>query len=346
MSKLILISISVIPILAILLFFIEVVGPELIQSVMSSRSQFGIEENPQIISMNTSELPQDHFGTTESLLPEYRSEEGGKQELNPVGHEINFLPVEFLEKGYQLQKAVAIITNSKGNGTGFLISPSILLTNNHVISNPIDAMKSTFSFNFQTYPNESSGSTDIYTANTSIFHTSPQNEKDFTIIKLNGNPGSKWGYIQLPRDTFEEQLAFLRQYWGTPIHANIIQHPDGRLKEVALQDNILTNVSKAKGYLRYTTDTESGASGAPVFDNQWNLIALHHANGDKVTVSESPTIDGTRGFYIQKEITLNNEGILASAIVDDLLKHYDDSQEGIRILKELGIDMLVLQDEL
>ena len=67
----------------------------------------------------------------------------------------------------------------------------------------------------------------------SIFHTSPEGELDYTILKLNENPGKKWEYIPLPTDSFEDQIAFMTRYWGFPIHANIIQHPDGRMKEVS-----------------------------------------------------------------------------------------------------------------
>lgn len=56
---------------------------------------------------------------------------------------------------------------------------------------------------------------------------------------------------------------------------NIIQHPRGRLKELSLHDNKVTYVYDK--VIRYTTDTEPGSSGSPVFNNQWDLVALHHA---------------------------------------------------------------------
>jgi hypothetical protein len=43
---------------------------------------------------------------------------------------------------------------------------------------------------------------------------------------------------------------------------------------------------------------------------------------------------------IVKTLYLDNEGILASSIVKDLLQHYKRNPEDIKILKELGIDML------
>jgi hypothetical protein len=62
---------------------------------------------------------------------------------------------------------------------------------------------------------------------------------------------------------------------------NIVQHPDGRLKEVALRDN---QVTWQNGQLvHYRSDTEPGSSGAPVFNDIWELVALHHAAADDMS---------------------------------------------------------------
>ena len=57
---------------------------------------------------------------------------------------------------------------------------------------------------------------------------------------------------------------------------NIIQHPRGRYKEVALQDNRVVKVDNL--VVQYCCDTEPGSSGSPVFNNHWHLVALHHAS--------------------------------------------------------------------
>jgi V8-like Glu-specific endopeptidase len=54
--------------------------------------------------------------------------------------------------------------------------------------------------------------------------------------------------------------------------------------------------------VQYTTDTLPGSSGAPVFDWQWRLVALHHSGGD---LREPET--GEEHF--------RNEGILLRAIL-------------------------------
>lgn len=88
-------------------------------------------------------------------------------------------------------------------------------------------------------------------------------------ISLCISAGSRWGRLQLPRGAVSVAVDQ---------HVNIVQHPRGRRKEVAVQQNRLTHIFS--NHLRYTTDTEPGSSGSPVFNNGWDLLAIHHAGGE------------------------------------------------------------------
>jgi endonuclease G len=79
----------------------------------------------------------------------------------------------------------------------------------------------------------------------------------------------------------------------------IIQHPNGGLKQIALTANQVVGLWEHR--LHYTTDTMPGSSGAPVFNDLWQVIAIHHAGGN-LQVNDK----GDRRFF--------NEGILMSAI--------------------------------
>jgi hypothetical protein len=55
--------------------------------------------------------------------------------------------------------------------------------------------------------------------------------------------------------------------------------------------------------VQYATDTEAGSSGSPVFDQQWQIVALHHRGG------------GLAGPDGKKYFT--NEGIAISSVLRD-----------------------------
>ncbi|QMU57328.1 MAG: hypothetical protein GKR98_03360 [Boseongicola sp.] len=109
--------------------------------------------------------------------------------------------------------------------------------------------------------------------------------------------------------------------------ANIIQHPQGRFKEVVLRENRLVN--RFEDALHYVADTEPGSSGSPVYNSEWKLIALHHWGG--------PWIDGVDGGGAADfEI---NEGIRASSIVRKV------RQKASSLASEVRARLLMALDE-
>ncbi|WP_233508238.1 trypsin-like serine peptidase [Spongiactinospora gelatinilytica] len=60
---------------------------------------------------------------------------------------------------------------------------------------------------------------------------------------------------------------------GEPV--NIIGHPNGRLKEISIRENRLE--VRLDAFIQYQADTEPGSSGSPVFNDQWEVTALHHS---------------------------------------------------------------------
>ena len=90
---------------------------------------------------------------------------------------------------------------------------------------------------------------------------------------------------------------------------NIIQHPDGGLKQAAFRNNLVTRSEDE--VLRYFTDTEHGSSGAPVCNDDWEVVALHRS---------SAKLDKVSNFQGRDEASAN-VGTQMAAILGHLRNH-------------------------
>lgn len=88
----------------------------------------------------------------------------------------------------------------------------------------------------------------------------------------------------------------------------IIGHPAGRTLSLSLNDNLFLDREDPR--LHYRTPTEGGSSGSPVFNQQWELIGIHHAGGAAMR-----RLNGQAGTYAA------NEGIWIGAIARALAGH-------------------------
>ena len=181
----------------------------------------------------------------------------------------SLLPFHFLGSGVQRGRGVVIIVRADGAcGTGFLVAPDILLTNHHVLPDVATAASALVSGESRRRasgrawrrpprsPFEARGLGRLFVT---------QGELDYTFCSVLGL--EDLGIVPMGRDA---------RVIGTSDVVNIIQHPRGRPKEVAIQDNRIVKADRV--ILHYSCDTEPGSSGSPVFDNQWRLVALHHAS--------------------------------------------------------------------
>lgn len=181
--------------------------------------------------------------------------------------ESTLLPISFLEVGLQRSKAVARVRLSDGElGTGFLTVGNIFVTNHHVLKNKEQAGDAVIQFNYQ---NTASG----LDLEPTVFSLAPENgfatseKEDWTLVPVKGDAGKDWGEIALTQIDNYEKIKYV----------NIIQHPGGEPKQIALYHNIVAYADDK--VFQYLTDTRPGSSGSPVFDNKWRVVALHHSGG-------------------------------------------------------------------
>jgi hypothetical protein len=185
---------------------------------------------------------------------------------------------------------------SKGgtvSGTGFLVGPDKVLTNQHVIDELVEGDKARILFDhiFLTNTTLSEGVT-FRLADKWLLASSPPsrfdeerrpkgvpslNELDFALLQLSAPAGNEpagtndhggtRGWLKLP---LEEQALVPHD----PLI--ILQHPDGLPLRAAMETDSVIDTNANRTRIRHRTNTDNGSSGSPCFDMGWNLVALHH----------------------------------------------------------------------
>ena len=247
------------------------------------------------------------------------------------------MEVNYLAAGERAARSVGRViirdgeNRSQGFGTGFLIAPGLLLTNNHVLSSREVAAASQVEFNYQRGLDGRLEPTSVFNLDVDrCFVTSPLKELDFTLVGVaetsaDGHLLNAFGYLGLNAAN-DEVLA------GECV--SIIQHPKGDPKQVALRKNEVIKLPDDEDrFLHYQTDTNPGSSGSPVFNDGWEVVALHH--------SGKPAVD-SQGNYLTEDGTvwspemgldrikwIANEGVRGTAIVKFLQERLTDAQKAL-----------------
>lgn len=260
--------------------------------------------------------------------------EKAQLQLERVIGRSDFLPTWFLQRGADLRRTVAKIQaqspmGKKMLGTGFLVGPGLLLTNAHVLDwsdmgeNPLDEIvgSSLAIFDFEDQPDGSPGPTAAFRlAPDRLLLSSPWDAYDYVLIAV--EPFSTDGKTSIEQYGFNRLTADLGKVAkGEPVF--IIQHPQGGPKQVVLSDNRIVERNDASPYLIYEADTDSGSSGSPVFNRQWEVVALHHSpqigrDQDGHILARNGGVWDRETGSAQVQFLELNEGIRISKIVNDL----------------------------
>lgn len=221
------------------------------------------------------------------------TEDEANKNFEKIIEDNNLKPIAFLEQGIAVSKSVAHITLADGGlATGFLITPDVLLTNWHVFRNKELARSAKVRFNYQTDLYGNFLPSDEYDCDPNSLFKNNEVPLDYAVVRIKGEAGMKWGYLRPKAIDIEVNEK-----------VNIIQHPAGGPKQIAMNDNEVKYVDET--IIQYITDTLPGSSGSPVFNDNWQVIALHHSGGN---IPEPST----------NSIHFRNEGIRIGAIIQDL----------------------------
>jgi V8-like Glu-specific endopeptidase len=251
----------------------------------------------------------------------------------------DLLPIWFLNRGAELRRTVArikVVTSkgAEGYGTGFLVGPGILLTNRHVLDYSDiqgDSLLSIVAnavaeFDVEIVPEViAPGKTRLVSSTPAVFRLAPQtllltdacNALDYVLIALESksidgqHDISEYGYNRLSADMGKTVT-------GEPVF--IIQHPNGESKKISLLNNRMMIRDEKSSYLYYEADTEPGSSGSPVFNRQWEVVALHHSveyardPEDRILAKDGSLWNEAMGTAAIKTMSFN-EGVRVSRIL-------------------------------
>lgn len=193
------------------------------------------------------------------------------------------LAIRYLDAGQLAGRAVARVVIRSGSGaelgfgTGSMISPSLIMTNNHVLESAARAGNAIVEFNFQLGLDGRRIAPVRFRLRPDLFFTtSPQEELDVTIVAV-ADASETSPRTQLSAFGFNPLSAVEGEILAGE-SVTVIQHPGGDLKQIALRENrVLRFPDTEERFLYYETDTTPGSSGAPVFNDQWEVVALHHS---------------------------------------------------------------------
>lgn len=160
-------------------------------------------------------------------------------------------------------------------GTGWLIAPNLLVTNHHVVTARNHTGPERIVVDPADLQLQAQNSTCRFDYLDDIAHTeevpggallASDEALDYAVLRLADGRA-------VPRTVLRVATEPLKVTRDQPVAVNVIQHPGGQPKRIALRNNLVYEADERD--LRYFTDTRVGSSGSPVLTDDWTVVALH-----------------------------------------------------------------------
>lgn len=224
----------------------------------------------------------------------------------------------------------------KSFATGFMVSERLMLTNWHVFNEKADVADSEAEFFYEYDIHGRSMPPVVFKlAPTDFFYSA--RELDYCFVAVSPlDISEKTALSSINYHYLDPTLGKLGEECVELL--NIIHHPNGDRKQFSIREN---KFSKIGDYtIEYETDTAPGSSGSPVFNDQFQVVALHHksvprksADGLNYLDKDGNVIEPVNGkIDIAKVHWIANEGVRISVIIKDIFQKFPNNPfiEGLK----------------
>lgn len=252
----------------------------------------------------------------------------------------DILPLNYLRLGVRAARAVCRVEVRDGAGrhldfgTGFLVSPNLLLTNQHVLRSKDEAVRSLAEFDVEEDEDFRPRVRRTFRLDPAwFFHNDAA--LDFALVAVQPNaqdstPLADFGTFTLIEDSGKALL-------DEPV--TIVHHPNGGDKKITLRNNTILGLAGA--FIQYSTDTLRGSSGSPVMNDQWQVVCLHaRAVGRRDDQGRLLTKNNRLWKEEMGEDAIDwvsNEGLRISALFQALRAKQDWTAIEVGLLAEMGV---------
>jgi endonuclease G len=215
-----------------------------------------------------------------------------------------------------------------GYATGFLVSPRLVLTNWHVFRVADEATNALAEFEYKLDVRGNPVPPHRFAVRPDLFYHSNQ-DLDYCLVAV--DQGSVEGDVRLDRFGYHalspDPSKIQEREWIT-----IVQHPGGQRRQFAIRENQL--IDTLDQFLWYRSDTAQGSSGAPAFNDSFQVVALHHSGkarrqGAKYVLKDGTLVDSIDGLDDSLIDWEANEGLRISQLCADMRASLPESDEHV-----------------
>jgi endonuclease G len=206
----------------------------------------------------------------------------------------------------------------RGWATGFMVSPRLLLSNWHVFPTREETNNAIVEANYVLDIAGNPAPSIRFMVRGNQFYLTDQ-ALDFALVAIDqlaqdgSSQLSQFGYHRLLGEPNKIQQGEAM---------TLVQHPGGERRQFSIRENQL--VKLLDQFLWYQSDTAPGSSGAPAFNDSFQVVALHHSGAaqrdeaGRYVLKDGSHVDSLEGVEESKVNWVANEGLRISVLCDFL----------------------------